>query len=133
MVSVKDIPVLQWAFLPGGASDEFNSPSSNSCKIPSVITRWPGKTGSAEDNFVTNQPAVGTGFLAEGEKNKDTRDITPSVNTDDATWAGCLNWAYLNEKAVPNWTAVQYDSDPVHPDQNGLSVYGNCLYFDQGQ
>lgn len=128
-----DIPVLQWAFLPGGASsDAGNSPSSNSCKIPSVITRWPGKTGSSGDAFPIDEGGEGTGFLAggptDGEAEKDTRDRFSTANlTDDGTWAGCLNWAYLDDDAsasISNWTVLP-DTDPMVESKNG-----NCSSID---
>lgn len=113
------IPVLQWAFLPGGAGNDSNNPSGNSCKIPSVITRWPGKArpGTPEYNSELD-------FLAGGEYNKDTSDPTPLEDGDDGTWAGCLNYAYLNTDFI-DWTSSDLDSDPV---SNGH--YGNCVgYF----
>lgn len=101
------IPVLQWAFLPGGASDTNNTPSSNSCRIPSVITRWPGKIGVA---------SPGEEFLVKGELDKDTSDPTPTILDDDGTWAGCLNWAYLNT-SFSDWTSL--DTDPETDGKRG--------------
>lgn len=103
-----NIPVLQWTFLPAGTSDpDTNYPSTNSCSIPSILTRWPGFEGD----------------LAVGEHAKDTRDATPDNTTDDATWAGCLNWAYLHPTLNVDWTSIS-DSDPGSPS------FGDCEAYD---
>ena len=118
----RGIPVLQWAFLPGGAVDDSNTPSTNSCRIPSVITRWPGKKERLNGNeWAINNSNFLAGTGDKGEYGKNTEDPTPTIATDDGTWAGCLNWAYLNKRTFSvggEWRNVD--------DTDAQGLIGNC-------
>ena len=104
------IPVLAWTFIAGGVADsQSNKPVDRNCQIPTLITRWPGEsiTGDLSQNEVADKKSF---------------DPTPNDLLDDATWPGCVFYAYAN--GLPLDDARLPDIDPAATG-DGRS-YGAC-------
>jgi len=104
------IPVLAWTFIAGGVEDsQLNKPLQRNCQIPTLITRWPGE--------------LIDGDLSPNEINeKKSYDPTPDNLLDDATWPGCVFYAYANDLSLDD------DHLPnIDPAEAGGGNYGKCV------
>jgi len=105
------IPAFAWTFIAGGVTDtRTNKPAENNCRIPTLLTRWPGE--AADGDLSQNEVA-----------DKKTSDPTPDNMLDDATWAGCAFYAYAN--GLPLDDISLPDLDPAEAD--AATNYGACV------
>jgi len=104
------IPVLAWTFIAGGVVDaQTNKPADRNCQIPTLITRWPGEL--ITDDISQNEVLEKKSF-----------DPTPNDLLDDATWPGCIFYAYANGLPLDDFHLP--DIDPA--ETGSLRSYGAC-------
>ncbi len=104
------IPALAWTFIAGGVADvQTNKPLQRNCQIPTLITRWPGESlsGDLSQNEVTEKKAF---------------DPTPDNLLDDATWPGCVFYAYANGLPLDDFNLP--DIDPAEAGSEAGSEVG---------
>ncbi len=104
------IPVLAWTFVAGGVADSpSNKPDEKNCQIPTLISRWPGELINAD-------------LSSHEVEEKQSFDPTPEDLLDDATWPGCIFYAYAN--GLPLDDIYLPDVDPAVAGDG--RAYGAC-------
>ena len=104
------IPVLAWTFVAGGVADsQSNKPDEKNCQIPTLISRWPGELINAD-------------LSSHEVEEKQSFDPTPEDLLDDATWPGCIFYAYAN--GLPLDDIYLPDVDPAVAGDG--RAYGAC-------